>query len=78
VGTGAYLGARSAVREGVRVGDWSLLGIGSVLLHDLAPRTVAYGVPALPVRAAEVNLPEPPTPDISMSAISPSQKEHLA
>jgi acetyltransferase-like isoleucine patch superfamily enzyme len=78
VGTGAYLGARSAVREGVRVGEWSLLGMGSVLLHDLAPRTVAYGVPALPVRAAEVDLPEPPTPDIAVSAVPPSQKEHLS
>lgn len=56
VGRGAYLGARAMVREGVSIGEWSLVGMGSLLLHDLPPRVVAYGSPAVPVRPAHVTL----------------------
>jgi sugar O-acyltransferase (sialic acid O-acetyltransferase NeuD family) len=78
VGRGAYLGARATVREGVSVGEWSLLGMGSLLLHDLPPSTVAYGAPAVPVRAAQVQLPDTLIADLSPSPASPPKKEHLA
>jgi acetyltransferase-like isoleucine patch superfamily enzyme len=75
VGTGAYLGARSVVREGVRVGDWSLLGMGSLLLRDLPPRTAAYGAPAVPVRDAELNVPRALTSALETSPVPPPIKE---
>jgi UDP-3-O-[3-hydroxymyristoyl] glucosamine N-acyltransferase LpxD len=52
VGSGAtiedhvFLGVRSSTRENVRVGAWALIGQGSVVLEDVAPRAVVAGVPA--------------------------------
>jgi acetyltransferase-like isoleucine patch superfamily enzyme len=50
VGTGAYLGAGALVREGVSVGAWSQLGLGSLLLEDLPPGEVWIGSPARKLR----------------------------
>lgn len=41
-----YLGANASVRGGVRLGGASLVGIGSVVLRDVAPRHVVAGNPA--------------------------------
>jgi sugar O-acyltransferase (sialic acid O-acetyltransferase NeuD family) len=46
VGMGAYLGAASAVREGCRVGEWSLVGMGSVVLRDVPAFETWWGAPA--------------------------------
>ena len=46
IGTGAYLGAAAAVREHRFVGDWSLVGIGSLVLHDVPAFETWWGAPA--------------------------------
>lgn len=46
VGVGAYLGAGSLLRERVTVGEWSLVGAGSLVLRDVPAHVVAYGHPA--------------------------------
>jgi sugar O-acyltransferase (sialic acid O-acetyltransferase NeuD family) len=46
VGMGAYLGAATAVREGCRVGEWSLVGMGSVVLRDIPAFETWWGAPA--------------------------------
>ena len=56
VGIGAYLGAGTLLREQVSVGDWSLIGAGSVVLADVPERSVAFGHPARVVRPALVDL----------------------
>lgn len=43
---GAYLGARSVVRDGVTVGPGALVGLGSVVVRDVAEGRVVAGNPA--------------------------------
>jgi acetyltransferase-like isoleucine patch superfamily enzyme len=51
VETGSFLGASVTVLPGVRVGAQSFVAAGSVVTHDVPPRTLVAGVPARPLRA---------------------------
>ena len=46
VGRCCYLGARSAVRQDISIGDNGQLGMGSVVIKDVAADTVVVGNPA--------------------------------
>jgi sugar O-acyltransferase (sialic acid O-acetyltransferase NeuD family) len=65
IGRGAYLGAGALVREGVSIGAWSLIGMGSVVLGDIGPGEVWVGNPARRLRAVDVPafLLEAPKPE---------------
>jgi sugar O-acyltransferase (sialic acid O-acetyltransferase NeuD family) len=52
VGTGAYVGSGALVREFTTLGAWSLVGMGSVVLHDVPPGEVWAGSPARRLRAS--------------------------
>jgi sugar O-acyltransferase (sialic acid O-acetyltransferase NeuD family) len=54
IGTGAYVGAGAAVREGRRLGQWCLIGMGSVVLHDVPASETWWGAPA---RRRRVDVP---------------------
>jgi maltose O-acetyltransferase len=45
-----WLGARVIVLPGVRIGEGSAIGAGSVVTHDIPPRSLAAGVPARVIR----------------------------
>lgn len=45
-----WLGNRSIVLKGVRIGHDAVVGAGSIVTSDVAPRTLVAGVPAKPVR----------------------------
>jgi acetyltransferase-like isoleucine patch superfamily enzyme len=47
---GAYLGLRSTILAGVTVGEFAIVGAGSVVTGDVAPFTMVAGVPARVVR----------------------------
>ncbi len=47
---GAYLGLRSTVLAGVTVGEYAIVGAGSLVTGDVAPYTMVVGVPARVVR----------------------------
>jgi heptaprenylglycerol acetyltransferase len=47
---GAYLGLRSTVLAGVTVGEYAIVGAGSVVTADVAPYTMVAGVPARVIR----------------------------
>jgi galactoside O-acetyltransferase len=47
---GAWIGARSIILKGVTIGEGAVVGMGSVVTHDVPPRTVVVGNPARVVR----------------------------
>src|SRR5215831_15937083 len=47
---GAYLGLRSTILAGVTVGEYAIVGAGSVVTSDVSPYTMVAGVPARVVR----------------------------
>ena len=50
LGTGAFLGIGAKVVPGVTIGEWTVVGAGSVVLKDLPPYTFCYGTPARVIR----------------------------
>lgn len=46
VGEGCLLGVGANVAPDVNVGSWSVVGAGACVIRDVAPNTVAVGVPA--------------------------------
>jgi sugar O-acyltransferase (sialic acid O-acetyltransferase NeuD family) len=55
VGRGAYVGAGALVRETVTIGAGSLLGMGSVALHDVPADEVWVGNPARRLRGTDLS-----------------------
>lgn len=47
---GAYLGLRATVLAGVTVGEYAIVGAGSLVTADVPPYTMVVGVPAKVVR----------------------------
>jgi len=41
-----YIGANSLILPGVTIGEYSIVGAGSVVTKDIPPFSMAYGVPA--------------------------------
>lgn len=50
IGNDVWIGARVIILPGVRIGDGSVIGAGSVVTHDVEPGTVVAGNPAKPVK----------------------------
>lgn len=46
IGNHVFIGANSTILPGVTIGDYSIVGAGSVVTHDIPERTVVAGVPA--------------------------------
>lgn len=46
IGRGASLGANSTIRCGIRIGQWAMVGAGSVVTQDVPDHGLVYGNPA--------------------------------
>jgi len=46
IGNDVWLGANSTVTAGVKIGDGAIIAAGAVVTKDVAPHTIAGGVPA--------------------------------
>ncbi len=46
VGYGAGIGANATIRAGIRIGEWAMIGAGSVVTRDVPPYALVYGNPA--------------------------------
>ena len=53
IGDGAFLGVGVSVVPGTTIGNWAIVGAGSVVLHDVPEATVVAGVPARELRKGE-------------------------
>jgi acetyltransferase-like isoleucine patch superfamily enzyme len=56
IGKGVWIGANVTILSGVEVGDYAVIGAGSVVTRNIPPRSVAVGVPARVIR----QLDDPP------------------
>jgi acetyltransferase-like isoleucine patch superfamily enzyme len=54
LGSHCYIGAASCILPGIRIGEGSIVGAGSVVNKDVAPRTGVAGVPAKEFRKIEM------------------------
>ena len=50
IGKGVWIGANVTILSGVEIGDFAVIGAGSVVTKDIPPRSVAVGVPARVIR----------------------------
>ncbi len=50
IGTRCFIGARSIILPGVRIGDGSIVGSGSVVTKDVPPASMVAGNPARIIR----------------------------
>ncbi len=53
---GAFIGIGASIIHGIRVGRWTTVGAGTVVLKDLPENIVAVGVPARPLRGLSQTL----------------------
>ncbi len=49
VGAGTLPGVSSCARPGARIGEWAIVGAGSVVVRSVASNTTVVGVPATPI-----------------------------
>jgi acetyltransferase-like isoleucine patch superfamily enzyme len=55
IGNDVWLGSNSIVVAGVKIGDGTIIGAGSVVTKDIPEYTIAAGIPAKPVKSRKGN-----------------------
>lgn len=50
IGTGAWLGTRATILDGVKIGAGAIIGAGAVVMKEIPQKAVAVGVPARIIR----------------------------
>ena len=53
IGRGAWLALNSTVVPGTTIGECAVIGAGAVVLSNIPPRVLAYGIPARIIRPTE-------------------------
>jgi len=72
LGDGVYVGAGALLRDGITVGAWSQLGMGSVVLHDVPAGEVWVGAPARFLRRADAPVDGPANAPVDGPADAPA------
>jgi len=50
IGNDVWIGINVTILSGVKIGDGAVIGAGSLVIKDIEPYTIAFGVPAKPIR----------------------------
>ena len=50
IGNGVKMGGKVGVADHINIGDFASIAAGSGVMHDIPPREVWSGVPAMPIR----------------------------
>jgi acetyltransferase EpsM len=50
IGKGVHIGSNATIREKIRIGDYSFVGMGSVVIEDVPDYAVVVGNPAKVLR----------------------------
>lgn len=53
---GVFLGVGTKIIPNKKIGEWGIIGAGSVVLNDIPPYSKAYGVPCQSMAALEPDL----------------------
>lgn len=53
LGTGSFIGIGATVLPRLRIGEWTNVGAGAVVIHHLPPHVTAVGVPAHIIKSTE-------------------------
>lgn len=51
IGKEVWIGANAVILKNVRIGDHAVVGAGSVVTKDIAPKSVVVGIPANPLKS---------------------------
>lgn len=51
IGDDVWIGARSCIKAGIRIGRGAIIGMGSVVLKDVPPYSIVAGTPATVLRS---------------------------
>lgn len=55
IGNNCWIGANCVITKGVKIGDGAIIGAGSIVTKDIPPYTIAFGIPAKPVKERFLN-----------------------
>lgn len=50
IGEGCEFGINSATVQGIKIGEWTTIGAGTVVTNDLPANCTAVGIPAKPIK----------------------------
>lgn len=81
IGKGAALGANSTIRCGITIGEWAMVGAGSVVTRDVPAFGLVYGNPARLhgfVCPCGARLPSPEGQPVNLPEPADSQSNNLA
>ena len=67
VGRGAYIGSGVCMRERITIGEWAMVGMGSVVTRDVPAERLWFGAPARDVSGA----PLPAADKIDVTGVCP-------
>jgi acetyltransferase-like isoleucine patch superfamily enzyme len=75
IGNDVYIGVRSIILAGVKIGNRCIIGAGSVVSRDIPDNSVAAGVPARVIKSIDEYLEKAVSRSLRLGTLSKKDKE---